>query len=79
MTKVEEQLRQECNNWKETAAQYARNTEYYRDLVVQIGKMFGKKAYISDDNSIHQDVLCAKVPELVKELILDYFILSGAI
>ncbi len=72
-----EQLIQERDNWVETAKQYARNQEYYRGLLVQIGKMFGKKAYISDDGSIQEDVLCAKVPELVKELILDYFIMSG--
>lgn len=61
-------LREEKANWEETAAQYARNADYYRDLVVQIGKHFGEKARTSDDGSVQDDVLCAKVPELVAEL-----------
>ena len=77
MKATNEQLRQECDTWKETAEQYARNEMYYRGLVVRIGKMFGKKVYISDDGSIQQDVLCAKVPELVEKLIVDYFIVLG--
>lgn len=52
-------------NWYDTAAQFARNADYYRGLVVQIGKMLGPEAYISDDGSVQDDVLCAKVPELV--------------
>ena len=52
--------------WYETAAQHARNEDYYRNLVKEIGVMFGEAAYISDDGSRQQDVLCAKVPELVR-------------
>ena len=55
-------------NWYDTAAQHARNEEYYRGLVIQIGEMLGDEAYISDDGSVQQDVLCAKVPELVRAL-----------
>jgi len=51
--------------WYETAAQMSRNSDYYRGLVVQIGKMLGEEAYISDDGSVQEDVLCAKIPELV--------------
>jgi hypothetical protein len=40
----------------EEAAHYAR-----------IGKMLGPEAYIADDGSVHEDVLCANVPELVAE------------
>lgn len=53
-------------NWYDTAAQNARNTDYYRGLVVEIGAMFGNVAYVSDDGSVQEDVLCAKVPELVR-------------
>ncbi len=56
-------------SWMETAAQNQRNAEYYRDLVVQCGKAIGESAYIADDGGRHDDVLCAKVPELVKKLI----------
>lgn len=64
----------ERDAWKETAAQHCRNEQYYRDLVVRIGKLFGEQAYVSDDGSKQEDVLCAKVPELVEKLIgdLDY-------
>jgi hypothetical protein len=53
------------NAWYDTAAQMSRNADYYRGLVVQIGQMFGAEAYISDDGSVQDDVLCAKVPEMV--------------
>jgi hypothetical protein len=54
--------------WMETAAQNQRNTDYYRGLVVRCGEAIGKKAYVADDGSISEDVLCAKVPELVEDL-----------
>ena len=52
-------------NWMGTAAQNQRNTDYYRGLLVQCGEAIGSQAYISDDGSKQDDVLCAKVPELV--------------
>ena len=55
-------------NWMATAAMHARNEAYYRSLIDEIGKMLGPEAYISDDGSVQEDVLCAKVPELVREL-----------
>lgn len=51
--------------WHDTAAQHCRNEEYYRGLVIEIGKMLGPEVYVSDDGSVQHDVLCAKVPELV--------------
>ena len=57
--------RAEAANWKETAAQYARNEEFYRDIVEQIGEMFGEAARTSDDGSIQDSVLALKVPALV--------------
>ncbi len=59
----------EAQAWFETAAFHHRNECYYRGLVVQIGKMLGDAAYISDDDSRQQDVLCAKVPELVRAML----------
>lgn len=58
----------EADAWMETAKQQLSNTNYYRGLVVNIGEMLGPSAYISDDGSVQEDVLCAKVPELVAEL-----------
>ena len=43
-----------------------KRVDYYRGLVVQIGEQLGIAAKTSDDGSIQQDVLCAKVPELVQ-------------
>lgn len=55
--------------WWETAAQHHRNEQYYRGLLVKIGEMIGAEAYVSDDGSVHDDVLVAKIPELVSKLI----------
>src|ERR1044072_1073994 len=59
----------ERDAWIETAARHARNEDYYRGLVQQIGAMLRKDAYISDDGSVQEDVLCAKVPELIAAVI----------
>jgi len=55
--------------WMETAAQNERNIDYYRGLVERIGKDIGREAYVQDDGGISEDVLCAKVPELVKAIV----------
>ena len=57
---------QKATNWLETAHQHHRNEEYYRGLVVQIGEMLGDEAFIADDGVKHLDVLCAKIPDLIK-------------
>lgn len=55
--------------YQEIARQAQRNCDYYRGLVLQIGEMFGEAAFISDDGSKQDSILCAKVPELVADLI----------
>jgi len=60
-------LEVERDNWIDTAKQHHRNEDYYRGLVVQIGEMFGEIAHVSDDGLVQEDVLCAKVPELVEQ------------
>jgi hypothetical protein len=60
-------LRHKAMAWEETANQNQRNTDYYRGLVVQIGEMFGVAAKTQDDGGLAEDVLCAKVPELVAQ------------
>lgn len=64
-----EQAIAERNAWVESAAQFSRNEDYYRGLVERIGQAIGTQAHIADDGSRSQDVLCAKVPELVAALI----------
>lgn len=53
-------LERELAAWKETAAHFNRDTEYYLGLVVQIGKMLGHEAFVSDDGGVCDSVLCAK-------------------
>ena len=55
--------------WMETAAQNECNTDYYRGLVQRIGRAIGQDAYTQDDGGISEDVLCAKVPELVETIV----------
>lgn len=62
------QALKERDNWIDTAAQYARNEEFYHGLVVAIGESFGVAAKTSDDGSIQDHVLALKVPELVAAL-----------
>jgi len=52
-------------NLMASAAQFHRNADYYRGLVQECGEAVGKEAYIQDDGGIVDEVLCAKVPELV--------------
>ena len=54
--------------WFETAAQHHRNEEYYRGLCDQIGEAIGEDAYIQDDGGRSEEVLRAKLPELVRSL-----------
>ncbi len=56
-------------NWMDTAAQYSRNSDYYRGLVVKCGESIGADSFVADDKTVSLDVLCAKVPELVEELV----------
>lgn len=59
------------DTWIETARMHCRNEDYYRGLVRQIGGMLGTEAFTSDDGSVQQSVLCAKVPELVAKLVAE--------
>ena len=59
----------ERSPWEETAAQFCRNMEYYRGLVDRIGRAIGPEAYVADDGSVSEDVLRAKVPEIIERLL----------
>jgi len=60
--------------WMQTAAQNQRNTDYYRGLLVQCGETIGDRAYITDDGSRAEDVLCENIPEIKAT---DYAFLGG--
>jgi hypothetical protein len=66
-----EALVAERDNWIETARLHHKNAEYYRGLVIRIGEAIGSQSYVSDDGSVQQDVLCAKVPDLVEALVAE--------
>lgn len=61
-------LERERDGWERTAADFATSSDFYRDLVREIGKPFGVAAYTSDDGNIQDEVLALKVPELVAAL-----------
>lgn len=61
-------LRQQRDNWEQTAAQIQRGTAYYQGLLDQIGQTLGVAAFICDDGSISDEPLRAKLPELVDTL-----------
>ena len=58
--------RRESENWKDSAAQFARGQEFYQGIVAKIGEMFGVAAKTSDDGSVQDSVLALRVPELVE-------------
>ena len=68
-TRLAEVFASTLANWMDTGAQAQRNADYYRGLVVRCGKSIGPEAYIQDDGGVVDEVLCAKVPELVEELV----------
>jgi len=55
--------------WMETGADYSRNADYYRGLLVECGEAIGEESRIQDDGNRSYDVLCAKIPELVAVLV----------
>lgn len=58
----------ERDAWYETAQQHCRNELYYMGLLDEIAENFGEDAYQSDDGSIQDDPIRAKLPELVASL-----------
>lgn len=54
--------------WMEEAARSQVNCDYYRGLVIRCGEVLGKAARTCDDGTLVDHVLCAKVPELVEQL-----------
>jgi len=60
--------------WMEIAAQSQNNTDYYRNLLIRCGEAIGHEAYVQDDDGVCQDVLCAKIPEIIER---DYSVMVG--
>lgn len=53
--------------WMVTAAEFARNADYYRGLVDRCAAHLGPEAFRQDDGGISDEPLRAKVPELVAQ------------
>lgn len=63
-----QQARRERDAWKDTAAMFLRNQEFFSNVINRIGAVFGRAAKTCDDGSVTTDVLVLKVPELVEAL-----------
>lgn len=61
----------ELAGWLEFGAQMQDNMSFYRDIVHQIGELFGNDAKTSDDGSLQDSVLALKVPELVRGVVAE--------
>lgn len=65
LLEAEAEARRSAKAWEESAAQFARNEDYFRGLLDECAKHLGPACYVCDDGSISQDPLRAKIPELV--------------
>lgn len=63
--------RRSADAWEQSARDFSINADYYRGLLIKIGELFGIAAKTSDDGSVQQDVLVAKVPELVQAAVAE--------
>lgn len=61
-------LKWDVSFWEDVAAQNARNTEYYRDLLDRAAIYLGDDVFACDDGSVSDSPLRAKIPELVSAL-----------
>ena len=57
--------------WMDTAAQYARDSDYYRELLERCGEAIGDRAYTSDDGTRSEDVFCSAIPEIIENDYVD--------
>lgn len=55
--------------WLDTLASEQKATQHYQKQLDEMGKLFGKEAYICDDGSVSDSILRAKVPELVTKAV----------
>lgn len=53
--------------WMDTAAQNQKNADYYRMLLEDCGESIGEQAYICDDGTRSESVLCAKIPDIIAD------------
>lgn len=56
-----------ASRWKDDAAMFARNADFYGGLIRQIGDMLGPETRRADDGSLAEDVLALRVPEVLAD------------
>jgi len=54
--------------WIETAARYARNEVFYRDLLDKCAEHLGVEAYTANDGTVFDQPIRLRIPELVRKL-----------
>lgn len=54
--------------WLESAAQFSRNADFYRNLLDECAKPLGVEAYTADDGTVADSPIRLKIPELVARL-----------
>ena len=52
--------------WMDTATQYAKDSDYYRELLERCGEAIGDRAYTADDGTRTENVLCEAIPEIIE-------------
>jgi len=55
--------------WMKVAERGFRGAEYYQGLLDQCGRHIGVEAFTAEDGTVQQEVVAAKLPELVKDLV----------
>ena len=61
----------EVKNQKKSAARFCRNEEYYCGLLDKVASYLGPGVFVSDDGSVQDGPLRAKVPEMVATLTVE--------
>lgn len=64
-----EEFAKVLEGWLDCLAYSEKGCEYFRGQLRKCGEHIGIEAYTSDDGSVQQDVLAAKVPELVAAMV----------
>ena len=64
-----ELLENSVESWRQTAEQHHRNEQWYRELLIKLGRQLGEPVYISDDGSVNDEPLILKVVERLEQLI----------
>lgn len=65
-----EDAQKQRDAWKQTAEQEGSNAAFYRDIVREIGELFGDAAKRDDTGTLHQDVLALKVKGCAREMMM---------